>query len=271
MTRNGNQDPSVDESPATGSAGPAPDNDTGELTGGAQVLLGFVTVVVFAALVAVVYGYARFGGPFVHGLSEEIGEIVAQQARTHHEAGDLDRAIELYETALDRSFEDPRQRGWALRWLGEALFEAGRYDEAVEPLEAAVASYPDDLIAQSHLTRALRLAGRHEDSAAAAEAWYDEAVRMDDTLNRFHARYHFGQALEDAGDLDAALEAYLEGHDIEPGSMNTFHAAQLLVEQGDSEAARPLFETYLESGSGWRLESARSRLDAITADGVHNG
>ncbi|GMU90982.1 MAG: hypothetical protein AMXMBFR4_00400 [Candidatus Hydrogenedentota bacterium] len=223
-----------------------------------------VCVLAFAFFTAGVYAYAHRGGPLVDRLSGNIGELIVERAKGLVEAGDVEGAVAAYRQAFQVPFEDPRQREWALMDFGGLLIRKQRPDEAVPVLRECLATFPDARV-HDLLCAALFQSGEHEAALRAANAFL--AFAKDNPI-RALAYYHIGAALEALDDTDAALSAYLEGSRLDPASHNTFHAAALLQARGRTLEALRLLDQYIPHGSGWRLESARKRREAIVAEGA---
>lgn len=88
------------------------------------------------------------------------GEILTQ-AFSHHRAGDLQRAAQLYRQVLDA---DPRHAD-ALHLLGVVAYQAGRPDEALSLLKRAVAANPTNAAYHSNTGLALQALGRLAEAA----------------------------------------------------------------------------------------------------------
>lgn len=160
-------------------------------------------------------------------------------ATAYRERGDLQRAVQLYETALtldqgyaqahsnlgsalaaggepERAIEHYRQAIAAdpntgdLRYnYGNALLAANLYADAAEQFRFAVQAWPEDAEAYNNLGIALASASR---MAEAAEA-FREAVRLDPGGALAHR--NLGIALEELGDADGAQRHYAEAQRLE--------------------------------------------------------
>jgi len=236
-----------------------------EITTG-YVLFGFFTVLAFLAMLGGIVAYARVAPDFLEGLDETIGENVALRARTLADAGYPEEAIAKYREAMETPFEDPRQKAWAQRRFGVLLQEQNELDEATEILRASLETYSDDLETHSRLTLMLRRAERFEEAVDAAQDWVDKAEAQNAVDNEAHARVNLGLCLLELDREDEALEAFETGHHLVPGSMNSFHAARILDERGQTDGALERYEAYLEAGEGWRLETAQDRVAALSGE-----
>ena len=164
-------------------------------------------------------------------------------ATAYRERGDLQRAVQLYETALtldenyaeahsnigsalaaggepDRALDHYRQAIAAdpdtgdLRYnYGNALLAANLYAEAAEQFRFAVEAWPEDAEAYNNLGIALASAGRMAEAAEAFRA----ALRLDPTGALAHR--NLGIALEALGDTEAAARHFTEAQRLE--TLNT--------------------------------------------------
>jgi adenylate cyclase len=80
--------------------------------------------------------------------------------------GRAEEAIPILQGVM---LEYPRPPNPRLRSLAEALVEAGRYEEAIEPLKRAIAQNPNDIIAQKILAACYSFLGREQDAQTAAK------------------------------------------------------------------------------------------------------
>lgn len=219
----------------------------------------------FLLFVAGVYAFATHGRDYFDPLRGNIGELLAQQARQLDEAGFFEAALHGFERALETGFDDPRQRGWALRDFAGILLREDRTEAAIAPLAECLAAYPEDLRAHSMLCGALLKLERAEALREAAGAWRDAADAAGDDASAANARYHLGQAHELLGEMDEALRQYLAGHERAPSSVNAFHAARVLHAQNRHGEALRYLDIYLEHGTGWRARSAEALRGGIRA------
>ncbi len=95
----------------------------------------------------------------------------ASLANEYRKAGDLDQAISLCQSHLA---EQPGNMNGHVVY-GQALFEAGRYDEAKGTFEAALALDPENLIALRHLGDIACTNGANEQ----AREWYTRVLDAD--------------------------------------------------------------------------------------------
>jgi tetratricopeptide (TPR) repeat protein len=95
----------------------------------------------------------------------------ASLANEYRKAGDLEQAISLCQTHLA---EQPANMNGHVVY-GQALFEAGRYDEAKDTFEAALALDPENLIALRHLGDIACTNGANEK----AREWYERVLDAD--------------------------------------------------------------------------------------------
>jgi tetratricopeptide (TPR) repeat protein len=92
------------------------------------------------------------------------GLVAYQTAWTHDLLGVEREAVPHYLKALSSGQLSAEDRLGALTGCGSTLRVLGRYEEAVEMLEGAVAEFPDDGGLAAFLAMALYNAGRHHDA-----------------------------------------------------------------------------------------------------------
>ena len=212
---------------------------------------------VFVLLVLGVYAYGRFGGPWVDGLDDRIGEVVAARANRYADTGMTQPAVEAYREALAARFGDPTQRTWVSQRFVRLLMEQGEYDEAAQVARAALAFNENDGVSHSQLNRALRQAGRRGEALESAESWFAWAEGAGETDAMTWAKYYAGWACVQLGRKDEALQAYLDGYAIRPGAENALAAARILVARKRYEEARPLLDHVIREGNEKRAREAR--------------
>ena len=85
------------------------------------------------------------------------GPLLNNLGWTYVDAGDYDRALELFERALEARRQDPQNRApiaWAQYAVGQTLRILGRASEAVPVLEEAAATLPEDADIRQELAEA---------------------------------------------------------------------------------------------------------------------
>jgi tetratricopeptide (TPR) repeat protein len=120
----------------------------------------------FARLEAITV--ARPGDP---NARQYLGLVRATDANAAARAGDVDRAVALYEQAIELAPRDPRP----YLQLGALLVRRGAFADAVPVLEAGVAVDPTDTSLRYVLAAALARTGRRDEAVARLE----EVLRLD--------------------------------------------------------------------------------------------
>lgn len=148
--------------------------------------------------------------------------------------------ISLAEAAFGRALKlDPKAAG-ALRGLGEALYQAGRFSDALSHFEAGTKANPDLLDVQIGVAKTLLALERFED-AKPMLAKLDEKHPK-----RFEVAYWHGVALDAVGDRDAAeaaLRRAIANGGVEPQVVHAYtKLALLLGGKGENEQARRLLD-----------------------------
>ncbi len=161
--------------------------------------------------------------------------------------GDLNLArsrISVAETAYTQALSyDPRSCA-ALRGLGEALFRAGRYAEALARFEAAVQADPDDTTAAVGVAKTQLLLERVREAAALL-------LKLKAThAQSYLVNYWYGAALEAMGNRDEAEKAFSSAVALggtEPAAIDAYIALALLKnQQGRREEAQKLLDAARE-------------------------
>lgn len=160
------------------------------------------------------------------------------------------KAVEELDAARRAGFDDPN----VLLYLGSALWEIGRLDEAKERLREAVAKAPDRAAARHRLGRLLLLQGNPV--AAAAELL--RAAELDPASPEI--AMDVGRALEASGDSPGAERAYRQAlaHDPEP-PLAHYLLGTLLARTGRREEAGRHLALYKESFERDQQQQFRSR------------
>ncbi len=229
--------------------------------------VGAVTAIAcLAVLAAAVYLYGRHGGDWVDGLSPSVGEVTLLRAESLAAAGDTDAAQEQFWAALELDFDHPESAVRARMGLARLLMDKDRPAEAAEVLEPCRELAPDSLKVFGALASARAAARDYEGLEALSEDWLEAARAADDTVHQGLALYNRGQALEQRGETDEALEAYLQGHKIDPAGYNGYNAAVQLAEAGRRDEAAALLRAYRPRAVDWRRDAARRLLAELSGE-----
>jgi tetratricopeptide (TPR) repeat protein len=101
---------------------------------------------------------------------------------------DLEGAIAVFEAGVEIEdglrYDEPEPLGFSIRhWLGDALWEAERHDEAVEVFRAELIDHPNNGWSLFGLERSLRALDRDQE-AGGVRARFREAWARSDTYIR---------------------------------------------------------------------------------------
>jgi tetratricopeptide (TPR) repeat protein len=184
----------------------------------------------------------RSGGDLSQNTSEKdltIDEALAL-ALTHHQAGQLDEAEQLYSQIL--SFQPDNAD--ALHLLGAIGIDKKMYPQAMELLGRALVAKPDFPEAYNSLGAALAGLDRIEDAAVV----YNKAVELKPDYAEAYG--NLGLAFDKLDELDAAIGAYTKAVEINPkddkGCVNLGNAFQ---RAGETENAIGAFEKSIRINS----------------------
>ncbi len=217
----------------------------------------------FVCFVLFIYLFAFYGGGFVDKLDEQIGEIVAQEALALEKSGQAIEAIDTYRQALQMSFDNPQERFWTLRQLGNLLINEGQNEEAVVELEKCVEGNVNDSLSASMLCGTYLKMERYEDALRVARGWLAAGKSQDIKESQASALYYIGRVYELTGRTEDALKTYQEGARLSPFSHNSYHAALMLSLRGKNEEALELLDAYMPGASSWQGKSAAVLRDRL--------
>ncbi len=146
----------------------------------------------------------------------------------HHEAGRLGEAERLYRSMLDAEPHHPD----ALHLLGVLLTQVGKYDDAVEKIQAALDANRDSALFRSSLAQVYFRTGKLAEAIQALE----RVVAIQP--GSFQAFSDLGAALQESGALDRAIEAYRRSIELNPRlAIVHFNLGTALKQQGGTADA----------------------------------
>jgi tetratricopeptide (TPR) repeat protein len=155
---------------------------------------------------------------------------------------DFVRAAALAEQTLASGFEHPM----LLNIAATRLEQQGKYEQALQLLERAVAIAPKDVGARN----ALGLCLQRLDRPAEALVHIDELLRQHADLPFAHASK--GNALIALGSLGRARESHLRALELDPGNFTSSAAlASIATHRGQHEEARAWAERALKVAPGF--------------------
>jgi hypothetical protein len=185
-----------------------------------------------------------------------------------HRRNDLATAQQLYQRALALAPEHPL----ALHYLGVALYQQKRLDEAIALLDRAAALVPQE--PEFHNNRGLALAASLRDADAT------DAYRRALALNPQHAGAwsNLGLALQATGDVHGAIDAFEKGLAVAPEFPQLhWNLALALLLTGDYPRGWREYEWRLRTpelaaqlrafdGPRWKGEDPRGKTILVTAE-----
>jgi len=167
---------------------------------------------------------------------------VLTQALAHHQAGQVQRAEELYRSILQ---SDPQcSPAWNL--LGVLAHQLGRNDLAEQYIRQAIAVNPNDAAFYSNLAEVFRVLGRFEEAAQCCKA----ALQLQP--NHAGALNNLGLALFGQGRFNEALPIYRQALAVDPNLVEAHNNLGTILKQlnqvpeavaayGDAIRLRPTF------------------------------
>lgn len=166
-------------------------------------------------------------------------------ARVHDEQGELDKAVEQYQKAVDlyaaqgprRGFGDAKVRARLQRRLGTACDRLGRFADAEVHYQAAIKLTPRDALAWNDAGYSQYLQGRWD----TAEQRLRKAVALDPANHKF--RTNLGLILAADGRVDDALLVFEQAGGKANAHVNVGY---ILAAQGDVDSARQHYRAALD-------------------------
>lgn len=122
--------------------------------------------------------------------------------------------------------------GWIGRWSqaikrGNAHYEAGAYDAALEAYQSAAAHRPEDEISHYNLGAALYQKKQFEQAADE----FRQALDTVDPIHRAQGYYNLGNAQAKLNDMEGAIRSYRSALRLNPTDLDTKHNLELALER----------------------------------------
>ena len=127
-------------------------------------------------------GSGRFRG---HSAEQLLGIVAAVlEGELLRADDDLDGAITVFEAGVEIEdglrYDEPEPLGFSIRhWLGDALWEAERHEEAIEVFQAELLDHPNNGWSLFGLERSLRALGKDHEANSAHEQFLEAWARSD--------------------------------------------------------------------------------------------
>lgn len=144
-------------------------------------------------------------------ISGEHPIVLVNLGEAYEEAGDADRAVAFYETALVEYAHAPRVR----TRLAALLARRGRLEDAAAQLDEALRRHPDEPRTRLEVGRLLLRAGQ---SAEAAAPLRDERDRFPESPA---AAFHLAEATAAVGERNQAVALFAEAWRLDPSLPDT--------------------------------------------------
>jgi len=149
--------------------------------------------------------------------------------------------------------------------LAVLLLTAGRVDESLTVLDAAIAAAPDNADLQYNRGLALHVLARKEGNAekyALARAAYEKAITCDPS----HAKAHcnLGVVLEVGGDADGAMVEYRKALELDPDFVTAGKNLAYALEKGQQNAEAAALWRKIAATRGVTAEEATKAIDRAT-------
>jgi soluble lytic murein transglycosylase len=177
--------------------------------------------------------------------------------------GDYEAAVAEYE-AVAASSEDAALRAAALWGLARALYADGRYEAALEPTEQLSADYSDSpYAAPAHFLEGQSLNALNRPAGAAA-AYADYIIGRPGVLDSYISQLR-GDALTEAGDFAAALDAYMSAQaapHLDDAQALQIKIAQSRAALGENVTAIGLYDAITANTTN---DFVRAQMDYLAA------
>jgi tetratricopeptide (TPR) repeat protein len=222
-------------------------------------VFGIVLVLVMMAASVLL---AFWGPKVVSGMENSIGDLLLAKGIRTETAGEHQLAMELYRSALAKSFNHSSNRAETLRRLGNLVLWNISPSEALPLLEESYNHKESTIGVFEALVQALFQTGKLELALQRAQEWESKAQELKEINHQAKAKFMEGQILSALGRKTEALAAYEAGYDLVPSGLNAYYAGILSNEQGRPEEALKFLRAFLLTGSGdsasWAREVVRS-------------
>ncbi len=218
--------------------------------------------VLFITAAAVAYG--RHGGILLQQVDNAVSRLFVIEAEWMSRAGEAEKALALYNRALDAGFDYPPDKSRTLAAKGLLLWEQGQMKDAVETLSASVSGSTPRFKGAGVLVEALLHLRRGDEAASVVRHWREAPEVTTDPLKQADMLYSTGRVAQYRGDVEGAREAYDECTALVPGGLAEYRIATLCANAGDFAEARRHLQLFLLGGaSGDEASKARELCRAL--------
>ncbi len=191
---------------------------------------GFFTLVVLTVSIA----YLKLGSGILSRLEESVGENLMKFAMSLEKAKNTEDAKRIYETATKSRFSGEFNRTYVLYRLGCLYWADKEYEKASQYLLQSVQSQYPQVNAYPFLIDSLLKLDKVQDCLPLIDKWLKE-VRDREMYAEVH--FYLGTTYKKLGEIDKAVEAWIKGHKILPGSKSSFELAVYYKSLGNCEKA----------------------------------
>lgn len=200
--------------------------------------LGVVALVIAGLVAGGAAWHVRWSAAHLPALADDLGEVWMDRAARCEAAGDLEMALAHYEKALGGHFHGEQNRNHCQKRLGAVLYELGRYEEALTPLQEAQASPHRSLNGFAVLVDTLIALERWNEAEAVVLDW--QAAAFGDTGAVELPQQALGRVALARGEL-AEARRWFEEAGIQAGA----DWARLQALEGNVDEARETMAAYL--------------------------
>lgn len=179
------------------------------------------------------------------------------RARLLFEEGLADEGLDFLQRLLRKQPEHRRARILYSRLLLEERKDA----EARRQLKILSRDFPDDL----DVRFSLALFALEQGALKSARATFAQLLEADYRPNEVHT--YAGQAAEDAGDLDAAIDHYLSVNRDEQRARSHVQAARLHYQQGQINAGNDIIQQLIEQDPDMKVTLLIANAELLSRNG----
>lgn len=213
-----------------------------------RIMIACTTAILFASFMAFVYLYGTFGGDWVDGLDEQVGEIMQRRASLLADAGMVDEAMEAYRISLAGHFDRSENRQRAAISYARLLYAQGMHDETVEILRETLERYGGSSGSYSLLAQSLHTSGDYDEALAVCGEWFAWADKENIQEQKALSRYQMGITLNGAQRKEEAIATLIQVYPLDPTIGVALSVARQLIGIGEVEEAGTLLDIVLAEG-----------------------
>lgn len=229
---------------------------------GAFTAFLIAAAVAYLGMLVFVFAFGMYGDKLTSGIDAACAEAAFPSGKEAENRGNYELAIQRYRQALQGRFDNKAREYECGRSLGETLMRVGRYEDA---LDAYRALPPEAFTSAGHWTgyvTSLFRASRFEETLQRGAEWLAKAQAANDREQILWSAGTLGQAAEQLGRLDDALNYYRTTSVVAPEGDGDIRIAGVLKKQGKIDDAVRQLDMYLAKVKSGPLHEDAMKLRA---------